>query len=485
MSNKLSRREFLQVSGMTGLASVLASSGLSAMAQDEIMLQLWHHFSPLGELIEDVWNTYLEDNHPNVSVEYSVFSPPDVGKSIQLAYPSGQAPDVHTLTGFDAGRAVLMSEGWFAPLEGNVPDGWIDSLPPEAFVEGNTTYQGTLYTFPLFSFRWHANANWYNIELMEKAGYDPEIGPETWDEFRDAALKITENGGGTEFGWIQGHNHIGRNSGNLIDFAQIAGAPGEIDWHTGEYIHASEPFLTAMEFMLSLVKDGSLFPGSSTMDTRNARARWVTGVGGQFLDGPWNPGVIADNFPEFMELTGVSQIPVMEAGQAPIVRRGPAAGEFFISSQAENPKIAGELLSLFTAEQFQIALAERMDQPPINLEATAKADVHPIWAKGVNLMAAATLLEPVPAVRNANVSAVLARMTEVRPNLGEIVQGVLTEDISDYASFLKTYQDQLSAGREKAIEAAQADGIDVSLDDWVFPNWDPAADYTASDYSEL
>ena len=28
-----------------------------------------------------------------------------------------------------------------------------------------------------------------------------------------------------------------------FNFAQIAGAPGEIDWHTGEYIHASEPFL--------------------------------------------------------------------------------------------------------------------------------------------------------------------------------------------------------------------------------------------------
>ena len=126
-----------------------------------------------------------------------------------------------------------------------------------------------------------------------------------------------------------------------------------------------------------------------------------------------------------------------------------------------------------------------MDQPPINLEATAKADVHPIWAKGVELMSAVTLLEPVPAVRNANVSAVLARMPDVRPNLGEIVQGVLTQDISDPATFLKTYQDQLSAGRERAVEEAQADGFEVSLDDWVFPNWDPAADYTASDYAEL
>ncbi len=175
----------------------------------------------------------------------------------------------------------------------------------------------------------------------------------------------------------------------------------------------------------------------------------------------------------------------MEAGQTAIHRRGPAAGEFFISSQAEEVQVCAALLSLFTGDDFQKALAERMDQPPINLEATAKADVDPIWTRGVKLMADVTLLEPVPAVRNPGVSEVLARMTEVRPNLGEIVQGVITEDISDYASVLKNYQDQLSAARDRAIQDAQADGVEVSLDDWVFPNWDPSADYTTKYYAEL
>jgi multiple sugar transport system substrate-binding protein len=485
MKTNLNRRDFLKLSGMSALSAALARSGLSAFAQDASTLQLWHHFSPLATLIEDVWGAYLAESHPGISVEYSVFSPPDLGPAVQLAYPSGQAPDIHTLTGFDSGRPVLMSEGWFTPLEGNVPEGWIESLPPEAFIEGNTTYQGTLFSFPLFSFRWNNTGNWFNKQLMEDAGYDPENGPETWDEFRDAARKITESGGGTTFGWIQGHNHIDRNAATLVELAQIAGAPGEIDWHTGAYVHASEPFLNAMEFMLSMVQDGSLFPGSSTLDTRNARARWVTGVAGQFFDGPWNPGVVNDNFPEFMESMGIGQTPVLEAGQTPIHRRGPAAGEFFISSQAQDPAICGELLSLFTGEDFQRALAERMDQPPINLEATASADVHPIWAKGVELMAAVTLLEPVPAVRNAAVSEALARMPEVRPNLGEIVQGVITEDISDYASILKNYQDQLSAARDRAIQDAQAAGFEVSLDDWVFPNWDPNADYTAEFYASL
>jgi multiple sugar transport system substrate-binding protein len=126
-----------------------------------------------------------------------------------------------------------------------------------------------------------------------------------------------------------------------------------------------------------------------------------------------------------------------------------------------------------------------MDQPPINTEATARADVNPIWAKDVALMAEATFLEPVPAVRNGNVSQVLARMPEVRPNLGEIVQGALTGDIPDVAAVLQNYQDQLSASRDRAIEEAQAEGVEVSLDDWVFPNWDPNTDYTPDLYNEL
>ncbi len=153
MNNNLSRRDFMRLSSMGALGAAMAGSGLSAFAQDSTVLQLWHHFSPLADLIEGVWNAYLAENNPDISVEYTVFSPPDLGPAVQLAYPSGQAPDMHTLTGFDSGRVVLMSEGWFTPLEGNAPEGWIDTLPPEAFIEGNTTYQGTLYSFPLFSFR--------------------------------------------------------------------------------------------------------------------------------------------------------------------------------------------------------------------------------------------------------------------------------------------------------------------------------------------
>ncbi len=485
MKTQLSRRSFLKAAGIAGAGALSSGLRLPAFAQDQVVLRWWDHFSPFAELNERVWAEYLAANHPNVSVEHTVFSPPDLAKSIQLAFPSGQAPDVHTLADVTTPTAALVDEGWFTPLQPYVTQEWLDSLPSEAFLEGITMFRGELYSFPLFSFRWHININWFNKDMMADAGYDPEVGPVTWDDFRDAGLKMTQNGNGMSFGWIQGHGHIDRNSGNLINFAQIAGAPGEIDWMTGEYVYASDPYLTAMEFMVSLAKDGILLPGTTALDTRNARARWAAGAGGMFLDGPWNPGVVKGSFPEFMDKIGVAQVPVMEASQVPVISRDPNGGDFWISSQSTHAQIAAELMMLLTSEEYQVTLAETMDQPPINAASVAKANVHPSYRRGLELETASTRLGPVPNLRNAAVTEVKARMTDIHPNLGEIVQGVIAGDVTDYATALKDYQDKLSAEREKAIAAAQADGFEVSQDDWVFPNWERGTDYTREFYEAL
>ena len=47
----------------------------------------------------------------------------------------------------------------------------------------------------MFSAKLHRNLMYFNADLMAQAGYDPAAKPLTWDEFRDAAKKITEAGG--------------------------------------------------------------------------------------------------------------------------------------------------------------------------------------------------------------------------------------------------------------------------------------------------
>ena len=133
---------------------------------------------------------------------------------------------------------------------------------------------GKLYSFPIFSFRQNSTSLWFFKEGAEAAGVDPEAGPATWDEARKAAKAATKDG---KYGLMLPLQFGDRMKAHLIDLAQMAGAAGEVDWKTGEYAHASQPFLDALEFLMSFQKDGSLNPGSSSVDARQGRARWVAG----------------------------------------------------------------------------------------------------------------------------------------------------------------------------------------------------------------
>jgi multiple sugar transport system substrate-binding protein len=109
--------------------------------------------------------------------------------------------------------------------------------------------------------------------------------------------------------------------------------------------------------------------------------------------------------------------------------------------------------------------------------------VQPSYAKALGLFDEIVRLGPVPAIKNPAVSDVAAKMTDIRPNFGEIVQGVFSGDITDYQTALKDYSDKLTAERDRAIAEVAATGVEVSVDDWVFPNWDPATDYTSESYT--
>jgi multiple sugar transport system substrate-binding protein len=132
--------------------------------------------------------------------------------------------------------------------------------------------------------------------------------------------------------------------------------------------------------------------------------------------------------------------------------------------------------------EYYVGLAERMDQPPLDLTAVDKADVHPTYKRAMELYTERVRLAPSAVARNPVVSQVNAKMADIHPNLGEIVQGVFSGDVSDYRAALKTFNDQVTAERDKAIEAVTAAGGEVSIDDWIFDGWAAGEDFTADKY---
>ncbi|MDQ3540858.1 MAG: extracellular solute-binding protein [Chloroflexota bacterium] len=479
--SNITRRTLLQgtAAAMGSLAVVrIAPHGVGATAQDEIVIRWWDQLLPLESAHRSVWDQYQED-HPDVTVEYTVYNPQEQGQALQLAYESEQMPDVHSLAGLGVPTRQLVDLGWFQPLSNG--EEIRQALPEGALLEGMTVFDGDVYSFPLFSARQYTTLNWFNKELMEGAGFDPETGPATWDEFRQAAKAITEAGNGRIFGWIQGLNFPERMGVHLEELAQAAGAPGPINHATGEYIYASEPYFQAFEFLLSLQADGSLFPASSTLDARTGRARWATGVAGMFFDGPWNIGVINAEFMDFLDMVGVGTIPTPSSDPS-YIHKGPMGGMFWISSQSQNPDIAADILKQFTTPDYYVGLAEGMNSPPLDLSAVERADVHSSFQRAVQLFTERVRLAPSAIVRNPAVSLVNANMADIRPNLGDIVQGVFSGDVTDYRAALQEYNDQVTAERDSAIAAVQAEGGEVSIDDWIFPEWQAGEDFTPDMY---
>ncbi len=448
-----------------------------APTEGAVVLQWWDHFQPLEPLHKKMFETYRK-TFPNVEVKQTVFNPADMGKALQLAYPNKQAPDVHTLAGISLPPAALIKEGWFAPLDAYIDDAWKKQFPAGTFVESINVFGGKVYSFPIFSFRQYTNVTWFNIKLATDAGVDPAKDLLSWDGFRAAAKKITDKGKGQVFGWIEGIGFVDRMADHMNDIAKTAGAPGPISWKTGEYQYATDPYVKSVEWWKAMAQDGSLFPASNTLDMRNGRARWVTGVACMFFDGPWNPGAVVGLDKAFMSNMGVAPCPTPD-GKPGIIGRGPIAGDFWISAQSKSPKHAAGILKGLVSEEHQMGLAERMDQPPLLTSAIEKSpNVHATYKQQMKYFADSVRLEPVPAIRNPMVNDVVSEMKPIHPNLGEIIQGAITGDVKDVKASLKEFNDAMTKERERALKVVQGKGSKVSIDDWVFSDWTPGQDYT-------
>ncbi|GAA4994468.1 ABC transporter substrate-binding protein [Actinopolymorpha pittospori] len=479
------RRRFLRVAGASMATAALGVSGCArtsskeerdTQSESQHLLRWWDQFQPLKALQEKTFRGF-ESSHRGVRVEYTVYNPNEMGQALQLAYKSRKIADVHSIAGLSTPPARLVKDGWFAPVD--LPDNARSTLPADALLDGLHVFDDKLYSFPIFSFRQYTTLNWFNKELVERAGGDPENGPATWDEFRTLARAMTKGG---VYGWIQGLQFAERMQAHLTDLAKAAGAPGETDPRTGEYLYGGDAFVSAVEFLRSLVKDKVVFPASTSLDARTGRARWVTGVAGMFFDGCWNIGVVAGDFKEFADKVGVGSIPSPEGGA--VLHNPPTDGTFYISSQSAQPELAGQLLARLVTDDYQAGLATQMDQPPLNLDVVQQADVHPTYRRAIQLFQDGVRLAPTPVGRNAATAQVVAAMRAPRPTLGELVQGILSGQVADARKALREYAAKQTAERDRAIAEVVKSGAKVGVEDWTFANWTAGKDYTADLYGQ-
>ncbi|WP_156253089.1 ABC transporter substrate-binding protein [Pseudactinotalea terrae] len=487
----VTRRRFLLLTGAGAVGGALAacdtapSGGGGPDSADDGgastgPITWWDHFNPLRDLHGEMFAAFEADT--GIAVEFTPQQTGEMGEALRLAKQSDQLPDVLTNVGLQLPVPALIAENWFQPITLN--DEALAALPPEALADGVHRFGGELYTFPIFNFRQYWAATWYNRALAEQAGLDPDAPPATYDEFRAAARAVSDAGGDDVFGWMLALGQPPRLAEQINFLAQAGGFEGSggVLFKTGEFAFHDDAYVNAIEFWLSLRDDGLLVPGTEPYNDRDARARWAAGQAGYYFDGPWCAGVVMQDLADFAEQMDVGPMLVPEAGMDVVAYRGPQGGAFFLSGPSQRQADVGELLSRFTSPAYYQGLAENMDQPPLDLAVVAQADVHPAYAKLIGWYQEQVYLAPLAVAQNPDIDLVNTEMPAIEPDLGMTIQGLFAGELGDVRTALQALSDRSMAAREEAIAAATANGAQVDMDSWAFPDWQPRQDFTPDMY---
>lgn len=506
LNNKsgISRRAFMAGSAALG---ALALTGISNSFAEEFNIP-----EPIGDLTADgsfrwidsgdqkavfykaFFNKY--DEMRGITTVYDGLPWQEIATIVPLGIRNGTAHDVITLP-ISVSPGFAVSEGWVQPFDDLIPDfeAWKSNFPAGAFLEGVNIFDGKTYGLPYTSGKVSSAHVLFNRALMSEAGYDPETTPLTWTTFREAARKITEAGQGRAYGFIIGGAQINRWADSTRAIAQMAGASGgsnsfyeDLDMRTGELQYDSDEYIGAVELLLALQADGSVFPGVMGLNAPQARAFMPQGVAGMILQGPWNVPQWERENPDFD--FGIAPPPVPDEGPVSNLIADAVASPgntVYINAASKNPQIAADVFRYLGTEQGQTDWGSIVgpSDPPVFPAAIAQATMSD-RAKAILLMASEIIrVGPNPFVRNPELSEVAKVYQDATPSFAQTVQGLFSGQLSG----VKENMELLKSNRNKAIDAAfeqaKAAGANVSRDDLIFPNWVPENDYSDDDYKAL
>jgi len=213
--HKFTRRSFLKLAGVATGATVLAACApqatqapapaateapAEAAPAEALTLKFWngfnaHEVDALNEMISEFW----DPSHADIKIDATGEQSPE---AVLTAISGGEPPDVAVL--WDAAPVTLWAEqGAIMDLTPHIE---ADGLDMEGtFIEAGLAwvqYKGNYVGLPFVNFNY---GFYWNKDLFEAAGLDPDKAPEKISELEDYAHQLTtvdDSGAITQLGWM-------------------------------------------------------------------------------------------------------------------------------------------------------------------------------------------------------------------------------------------------------------------------------------------
>lgn len=248
--------------------------------EDEVVELTWWARASSAENNQTITMEEFSNQNDNINVNVECYGD-NYSEVFKLACNSRELPDIYEVTGIPDINSYYEA-GFAEPFNDYMTDDFKAMFNPSAFSQYNI--DGNVYAIPNMT---RFIRVYYNRDLFEEAGLDPDNFPTTLEGMYDAAKQITEAGNGEYYGLglpLKSTSTWERTVDDICILSGISG-PYAFDYSTGRFDFSKQKPI--IQYFSKMYQDGLVMPGSESMDVEIVRANFLAGKIGMYFDGNW------------------------------------------------------------------------------------------------------------------------------------------------------------------------------------------------------
>ncbi|RKN37173.1 ABC transporter substrate-binding protein [Streptomyces hoynatensis] len=326
-------------------ATAAGCGGDGGRAGGPVTLSMWARSDQAG-FMDTVVEAFNRE-HPDVRVELTLLPSGNYVQKLGVAVASGAGPDLASIdlvyVPFFASSGVLAD---ITDRAAGLAE--LGRLSRTHLDQG--LYENRRYALP---FTGDASVMFYNKDLFRRAGLDPERPPGTWEEFLDAARRIS--GLGEDY---HGYHFSGRCGGcNIFTLAPFVWAAGGqvVEGEAGAErpVVGEDPAVAqALELYRTMWREGLMTPQSAADTGAQALTLFGGGRVGMYATGSFAVDEIHTTYPDLD--FGVTPIPGPEGGGSSFA----GGDDIAITSDSDHQDAAWTFLSWAVSPRTQQMISE-------------------------------------------------------------------------------------------------------------------------------
>ena len=300
----MKRRTLLSAAAASATAASLAACGsgtpgqrANPEAEGKTTVEFWGNVftTPENAWYEKIVEDY-NSSQDEVFVNFQVVPGDAWEQKLKAAQAAGNAPDLY----IQAGRLDTAARtGLLMPLDDLFEADVLDSITDNA--KEVSQFQGQWYAFPMLVEP--QMALFWNKDLFEQAGLDPEAPPASWDEMYDACEALAGVMGNGEFALNTAVDSGTFGWTTVASQMHVAGhLPISDDWSTAD---AEDPAYEELITFYKTLQGEGWIPRQPLGEGNSAQA-FGEGKVAMMSQGSWGMSELAADYPDSVTSTGVA-----------------------------------------------------------------------------------------------------------------------------------------------------------------------------------